>query len=321
MDESIGAVRLLVLVGPTAVGKTDLSMGLSETLNSEIIGADSRQVYRHMDIGTAKPSPEDRASVPHHLVDVVDPDEQFGLAGYLGLAKQSITNTDVRGTIPILVGGTGQYIWALLEGWQVPEVPPDPDTRESLEALARVSGLAAVLQVLEDIDPVAAGRVDRGNLRRVIRAVEVARHGPRPDPAKVPPDYDTLIIGLGLARDQLYQRIDRRVDEMMDAGWLSEVAALLDMGYGTGLPSMSGVGYRELGGHILGETSLDAAVQRTKFRSHKYARQQHAWFKRDDPRIRWFDSGDGIDSAVRTAVQWLDRPRATGVCGVSGLQG
>jgi len=313
MEESIGAARLLAVVGPTAVGKTDLSMRLAESLEGEIIGADSRQVYRHMDIGTAKPSHEARASASHHLVDVVDPDEQFGLANYLRLAKQSITNTDISGNIPILVGGTGQYIWALLEGWQVPEVPPDPDTRESLEALARGSGVAAVLQVLEEVDPVAAGRVDRGNLRRIIRAVEVARHGPRPEPAKAPPPYDTLIIGLGLTRSELYQRIDRRVDEMMDAGWLSEVAGLLDMGYGAGLPSMSGVGYGELAAYVRGETSLDAAVQRIKFRSHRYARQQHAWFKRSDPRIRWFDVDDGVDAAVRTALQWLDRPAVANI--------
>jgi tRNA dimethylallyltransferase len=312
---------MLAVVGPTAVGKTDLSTRLAELLEGEIIGADSRQVYRHMDVGTAKPSLEARARVPHHLVDVVDPDEQFGLANYLELAKQSITNTDIRGKIPILVGGTGQYIWALLEGWQVPEVPPDPDTRESLEALAKGSGVHAVLQVLEEVDPVAAATVDRGNLRRIIRAVEVARHGVRPDPAKVPPPYDPLVIGLGLARGLLYQRIDRRVDDMMDAGWLAEVGALLEMGYGADLPSMSGVGYRELAGYIQGETSLDAAVQRTKFRSHRYARQQHAWFKRSDPRIRWFDAGDGVDAAVRTALQWLDRPAAAGVHGVSGRQG
>jgi tRNA dimethylallyltransferase len=314
---------MLAVVGPTAVGKTDLSMRLAELLEGEIVGADSRQVYRHMDVGTAKPSLEARARVPHHLVDVVDPDEQFGLANYLELAKQSITNTDIRGKIPILVGGTGQYIWALLEGWQVPEVPPDPDTRESLEALAKGSGVHAVLQVLEEVDPVAAATVDRGNLRRIIRAVEVARHGVRPDPAKVPPPYDPLVIGLGLARSLLYQRIDRRVDDMMNAGWLSEVGALLEMGYGPDLPSMSGVGYRELAGYIQGETSLDAAVQRTKFRSHRYARQQHAWFKRSDPRIRWFDAGDGVDTAVRTALQWLDRPRrvGAGVHGVSGRQG
>ena len=321
MEESIGTARLLAVVGPTAVGKTELSMRLAESLKGEIIGADSRQVYRHMDIGTAKPSHEARARVPHHLVDVVDPDEQFGLASYLRLARQSITNTDIKGNIPILVGGTGQYIWALLEGWQVPEVPPDPDTRESLEALARGSGVDAVLQVLEDVDPVAADRVDRGNLRRIIRAVEVARHGLRPDPGKVPPPYDTLIIGLGLTRSQLYQRIDRRVDKMMDAGWLSEVAALLEMGYDAGLPSMSGVGYGELAGHIEGETSLDAAVQRTKFRSHRYARQQHAWFKRSDPRIRWFDVGDGIDAAARTALRWLDRPATTGERKLSGRKG
>ena len=308
------------MVGPTAVGKTDLSMRLTESLSAEIIGADSRQVYRHMDIGTAKPSHEDRAAVPHHLVDVVAPDEPFGLASYLRLAKESITNTDVRGNIPILVGGTGQYIWALLEGWQVPEVPPDSETRESLGALAESSGVDAVLQVLEDVDPAAAGRVDRGNLRRIIRAVEVARHGSRPDPAKVPPTYETLIIGLRLARSQLYQLIDHRVDEMMDAGWLSEVATLLDMGYHPSLPSMSGVGYRELAGHIRGESSVDVAVQRTKYRSHAFARKQHAWFKASDPRIQWFDvgDGDGGDAALRSALQWLDRPVTAGARRASG---
>ena len=190
----------------------------------------------------------------------------------------------------------------------MPKVPPDPRTRESLEALASRSGVRAVLQVLEEIDPVAADRVDRGNLRRVIRAVEVARHGPRPDPARVLPPYDPLVIGLGLTRSRLYERIDRRVDEMMDAGWLSEVAALHEMGYGADLPSMSGVGYGELAEYLQGKTSLDGAVQRTKFRSHRYARQQHAWFKGGDPRIRWFDAEDDVEGAVRAAHRWLGRP-------------
>jgi tRNA dimethylallyltransferase len=290
-------------------------------LDGEIVGADSRQVYRYMDIGTAKPSREARASVPHHLVDVVDPDEGFGLAGYIKLAKQSITNTTIRGKLPILVGGTGQYVWALLEGWQVPEVPPDTDARESLEALARRSGVGAVMEVLEKLDPVAAERVDSGNLRRIVRAVEVARHGVPSAPKKVPPGFEAFVIGLGLTRSLLYQRIDERVDDMMDAGWLSEVASLLGMGYGADLPSMSGVGYGELAAHIQGEASLAEAVQKTKFRSHRYARQQHAWFKRGDARVHWFDAVDDVESAVRTAAQWLERSDADGQRRASSRQG
>ncbi|MCL0028822.1 tRNA (adenosine(37)-N6)-dimethylallyltransferase MiaA [Dehalococcoidia bacterium] len=320
MDEHTHPVRLMAVVGPTAAGKSDLAMKLAETLEGEIVGADSRQVYRYMDIGTAKPSPADRARVPHHLIDVVYPDEQFGLASYLTLAKQSITNTSISGKIPILVGGTGQYIWALLEGWDVPRVPPDADTRESLESLAEVSGVSSVLRILEEIDPDAASRVDRRNPRRIIRAIEIARHGRRREPEKVPPPYETLILGLRLARSRLYERIDRRVDEMMDTGWLSEVESLLEIGYDPNLPSMSGVGYGELAAHLRGESRLDDAVQRTKYRTHRYARQQHSWFKLGDPRVHWFDVEDGADAAASIVREWLDQPALTRVDGTSTRQ-
>lgn len=317
MEEYDRPVRLVAVVGPTAAGKSDLAMKLAEMLEGEIVGADSRQVYRYLDIGTAKPSPADRTRVAHHLIDIVYPDEQFGLASYLTLAKQSITNTSISGKIPILVGGTGQYIWALLEGWDVPRVPPDADSRKALELQVEVSGVASVLHILEEIDPVAASRVDRQNPRRIIRAIEIARHGRRSEPEKVLPPYETLIVGLKLERSRLYQRIDRRVDKMMDAGWLSEVESLLEIGYGSNLPSMSGVGYGELAAHLRGEFSLYDAVQKTKYRTHRYVRQQHAWFKLDDPRVHWFDAENGGDAAASIVREWLDQPMLTRVVGTS----
>ncbi|MDP6665005.1 MAG: tRNA (adenosine(37)-N6)-dimethylallyltransferase MiaA [SAR202 cluster bacterium] len=304
--EASDKTKLLVVVGPTAAGKSSLAMHLATQLSGEIVGADSRHVYRLMDIGTAKPTFEDRREIPHHAIDVVDPDEDFGLVTYLELGTQAIINAKFHGNLPILVGGTGQYVWALLEGWQVPRVPPDLAARNELEELAGASGTGAVVDILRDLDAKAAARVDPNNLRRVIRAVEVARSGAGGSPKKIPPDYDLLVIGLSMPRPRLYRRIDDRVDDMLEAGWLDEVRGLLDAGYALDLPSMSGVGYRELGEHLVNGADLSEAIAKTKTRTHAFARRQHAWFKHDDPRIHWFDATDGIADAEAAVSQWLD---------------
>ena len=301
---------LLAIVGPTAAGKSALALGLARTYDGEIVSADSRQVYRWMDIGTAKPAPGELSAVPHHLIDMVDPDEPFNLAMFLERARASIHSIGARSRLPILVGGTGQWVWALLEGWNVPAVPPDPALRARLEERAGREGPGPLYEELLRKSPAAARRVDSGNARRVIRALEVAHErGVSPGtgaPRKTPPPFDVKVIGLTLPRQELYRRIDDRVDSMIERGWVGEVQRLLEMGYGPGLPSMSGLGYGDLVGYVRGETDLESALDRIKFGTHRFARGQYSWFRPADDRIRWIDSDAGPDAAAREVADWLD---------------
>jgi tRNA dimethylallyltransferase len=298
--------RLVVIVGPTAVGKTALALRLGEDLRGEVISADSRQVYRGMDVGTAKPTPGERARVPHHLVDVVDPDETLTLAQFQRLAYAAIDDILARGKLPLLVGGSGQYVRAVVEGWGVPEVAPQERLRAALEAL---SG-AELARWLASLDPVAAGRIDRRNRRRVIRALEVTLVTGRPiseQQRKSPPPYRILQIGLKLARPLLYQRVDARVDRMMEAGLLDETRRLAAR-YGWDVPAMSGLGYTQLGAYLRGEMALDEAVTAIKHETHRFVRQQANWFKPDDPAIHWFDAAEAAERFVR---DWLGVERKT----------
>ncbi len=305
---------LLVLVGPTAAGKTALSLALARQFDGEIVSADSRLFYRGLDVGTAKPTPEERAAAPHHLIDLCAPDETLSLGQYQRLAYATIDAIQQCGLLPILVGGTGQYVWAVVEGWGIPAVAPRPALRAALEQL---SGDEAV-HWLAALDPVAAGRIDPRNLRRVVRALEVTLTTGIPISElqrKTPPPYDTFILGLSRDRATLYERIDARVDGMMAAGLLDEVRGLRDAGYGLDLPSMSGLGYRQLLSYFEGEMSLEEAVTRIKFETHRFARQQATWFRGDDPRITWLDADD-IGAAVSSVAEWLaattdDRPQTT----------
>ena len=293
---------MLAVVGPTAVGKSALALRLAPLVNGEIVGADSRQVYRYMDVGTAKPSAEERAQVVHHVLDVVEPDEEFSLALYLRRARAAIREIEARGRVPILVGGTGQYVRALLDGWNVPEVPPDATLREEMEARVERDGAEALHRELADIDPEAAARIDPRNPRRVVRRLEVLRS---PHAATGPGEQqplDAVVVGLTLNRADLYGRIDARVDDMMSRGWLAEVEGLLARGYGAGLPSMSGHGYRELAAHLAGDWPLEEAVEETKRRVRRFPGQQYAWFRLDDERIRWFDAAGQLDAAAAYAL-------------------
>ncbi|WP_374689593.1 tRNA (adenosine(37)-N6)-dimethylallyltransferase MiaA [Promineifilum sp.] len=279
---------LLVLVGPTAVGKTALSLHLARRFAGEIISADSRLFYRGLDIGTAKPTAAERALVPHHLIDLCAPDETLSLGEYQRLAYRAIDDVLARGRLPILAGGTGQYMMAVVEGWGIPAVAPWPALRAALEGL----GKAEAARWLAALDPVAAGRIDRRNARRVVRALEVTlATGRRISDLqrKTPPPYDVAMVGLRRGRESLYARIDARVDEMMAAGLLDEVRRLRAAGYGPALPSMSGLGYRQLLAHLDGQMSLEEAIERIKFETHRFARQQATWFRADDPRITWLD--------------------------------
>ncbi len=295
----------MAIVGPTATGKSRLAIRLAQAFSGEIINADSRQVYRHLDIGTAKPNPQEMSLVPHHLVDIIDPDEDFSLAQYQALAFQAIKDTQERNRLPWLVGGSGLYVRAVLEGWQIPEVPPDPELRRRLEERAGEGNAAELYQELVRIDPVAAEKIDSRNVRRVIRALEVNRtagtHFSRLPQKQLPP-FDTLIIGLTADRAELYRRIDSRVDEMVAQGLVEEVKKLLDMGYDLSLPSMSGVGYRQIGRYLKGELTLEMAIQQTKYETHRIARHQYSWFRLKDDRIKWFDIAGEIEHKVEALV-------------------
>jgi tRNA dimethylallyltransferase len=307
--------QLLATVGATATGKTALTVRLAEQLGGEIVNADSRQVYRGMDIGTAKPASEERARVRHWLVDVVDPDGPFSLGRYLDLARAALEGCWSHGVLPILAGGTGQYVWALLEGWQVPRVPPDGALRAELEARVEREGVASLAAELERVDPAYAARVDKQNSRRVIRALEVYQRTGRPISScrtRVPPDFSWRAIGLACEREELYRRIDARVDAMMAAGLLEEVRGLIERGYSRSLPSMSGIGYRQLCQHLAGELSLDEAVERIKTETHRLARMQRNWFRPGDDRITWIDvtRGDSFPEVLRVVESELGRPSA-----------
>ena len=296
---------LIVIVGPTAAGKTALSLELAEAVGGEIISADSRQIYRGMDIGTAKASPAERARIPHHLLDIVEPDQALTLAEYQHLAYMAIAAVYARGKRPLLVGGTGQYIHAVVEGWRIPAVEPQEELRAALEAEAARTGSVALHTRLAVIDPVAAARIDYRNVRRVIRALEVCLVTGQPISElqrKDPPPYPILQIGVMRPRPDLYARIDDRVDQMLAAGLITEVQRLIAAGYGWHLPAMSGLGYREIGQHLAGEISLAEAAALIKKHTRRLVHQQSTWFRADDPAIRWFDLTQITVSALLAAV-------------------
>ena len=297
--------RLVAIVGPTGIGKSKLALRLAQTLNGEIVSADSRQVYCHMDIGTAKPDPASLSLVPHHLISIVNPDEDFSLAQYQELAYRAIDDIQQHNKLALLVGGSGQYIRSVLEGWGIPQVPPDPEFRHSLEEKAADNGTDELYQELMKVDPVAAQRIDQRNVRRVIRALEVYRGTEIPLSQlqqKKPPSLKTLVIGLTADRAELYRRIDLRVDEMIEQGLVAEVEKLMNMGYDFNLPAMSSIGYKQIGMFLRGELLLAAAIQQIKFETHRFVRHQYMWFQLKDDRIKWFDIQANVDSGIAMLV-------------------
>ena len=284
---------MIVIVGPTAVGKSELALRLSQYFPSEIISADSRQVYRYMDIGTNKPTPDERALVPHHLIDVVNPDEDFSLAMYHQLGYGALNAIQRKGKLPLLVGGSGLYVWSLVEGWKIPQVPPNQKLRHQLETRAEEEGSQSLYQELQDIDPTAAEKINPNNTRRIIRALEIYNATGQPSSRlqrKEMPDFPVLLIGLTQARNELYEIIDCRVDKMIQRGLVEEVEQLLEKGYGPSLPSMSGIGYKQTVQFLRKEMTLPQAIDRIKYETHRLARHQNAWFRPNDSRIHWFDT-------------------------------
>jgi tRNA dimethylallyltransferase len=299
---------LILIVGPTAVGKTEISIQQAERLNGEIVSADSRLFYRGMDIGTAKPSREERARVPHHLIDIANPDEILSLAVFQQKAHDVIADIHTRSKLPFLVGGTGQYVRAVTEGWAPPEVVPNESLRSELERMKEERGIYWLHDKLRSLDPVAAEKIDARNFRRTIRALEVImttgkkfseQRGQSDSP------YHLVTIGLTRPREELYQRVDLRIDAMFDNGFLDEVKGLLAKGYSPTLPTMSAIGYRECVEVVQGKIKLEEAKQAIRRATRVFVRRQANWFKESDPNIHWFKVEDGIVDEIENNIRQL----------------
>jgi tRNA dimethylallyltransferase len=294
---------LLVIVGPTAVGKTEFSIKLAEILDAEIISSDSRLLYKGMDIGTAKPTTEQRRRVNHHLIDLISPDNPWSLTLYTKEVSRVIDAIHYRKKLPILVGGTGQYVRAILEAWQPPALAPDLRLRSVLERIGNSIGRVKLYEILKMTDPAAAGKIEPNNLRRTIRALEVMlvtgqRFSELRRRTTCP--YPYLVIGLIRPRKDLYARIDNRIDEMIEMGFIDEVRMLLHQGYSKELPAFSAIGYTQIADYLQGKSTLGNAVQQIKSLSRKFVRRQANWFKPNDPMIHWFQADDAnlVDEVV-----------------------
>ena len=283
---------VIVMVGPSAVGKTALSIELAMRFSAEIISLDSRYLYRGMDIGTAKPTQAEMQGVPHHLIDIAEPDEILSLPQIQRRAAAAISAIKQRGNIPFMVGGTGQYVWGVIEGWLPPSAKPNERLRTTLEEIAAKAGAAAMHEYVTILDPEAAKKIEPNNVRRSIRALEVILStGERfsDQKRKAPPSHDFKIIGLQRSRQELYQRVDQRIDQMITGGLVPETEVLLQKGYPLDLPSMTAIGYKEITQYLRNEISLEEAVRLMKRRTRTFIRHQANWFKPTDARIRWFD--------------------------------
>lgn len=286
----------VLIAGPTGVGKSALAIELAEAVGGEIIAADSRQVYRGLEIGTAQPTAEELARVPHHLVGFVAPDQPFSAAQFVEGAERALTEIGQRGRVALVVGGTYHYVQALLQRLELPRVPPRWGVRQELEELGRAGQATQLHARLAGLDPEAAAAIPPSNVRRVVRALEVieatgrpfsevGRHRGEPRAA--------LRLALTLPRAELYAQLDARTDEMLRRGWLDETRALLEAGYSPGLPALTSTGYRELIRHLWGELSLDEATRRVKYSTHAYVRHQYAWLRRDE-RLEWLEQGPDV---------------------------
>ena len=304
-------IPVVSIVGSTGVGKTALAIQIGEALDGEIISADSRQIYRLMDIGTAKPTSAEQARVRHHLIDVVSPSETLGVAEYQRAALAAIAEVAGRGKLPLLVGGTGQYITATLEGWRIPEVPPDEALRTVLSVEAERDGGESLYTRLLALDPGAAGLIDRRNIRRVIRALEVTLATGEPfseQRRRDPPPFRVMELGLQLDRTLLDSRLDARIDMMLDNGLVAEVQNLLDMGFDRRLPAMSGLGYADLSAYLCGEKTYSEAVELFKRSTRTFARRQMTWFTRHGT-PRWIDLTNATQSDPATVIETIRRWR------------
>lgn len=298
---------LILIVGPTAVGKTELAIQLAEGFPSggEIVSADSRLFYRGMDIGTAKPTREEQARAPHHLIDIVNPDEILSLAVFQQKAREAIAGIHIRNKMPFLVGGTGQYIRAVTEAWSPPEVEPDKRLRNELEKMKQERGVYWLYEKLRHLDPLAAEKIDARNYRRTIRALEVImttgkKFSEQRGQSESP--YHLITIGLTRPRTELYERVDQRIEAMFANGFLEEVKRLLAKGYSPSLPTMSAIGYRECVRVIQGELNEEQAKADIRRATRVFVRRQANWFKESDPNIKWFRVEQGVVEEIEAYI-------------------
>jgi tRNA dimethylallyltransferase len=299
---------LPALVGPTASGKTEAGIAIAEALGAEIVSVDSMLVYRGMDIGTAKPGPRELARVPHHLLDLVDPSEPFSVSVFQSAGREVLRDIQGRGATPLLVGGSGLYLRAIVDDLEFPGT--EPEVRRQLEREATVRGAGPLFARLTELDPAAADKIEPSNVRRTVRALEVAAVTARPFSGfaeswgRYPPER-ARIAGIALSREALVQRIEARVGAMIARGFLDEVRALVDRGFGGWLTSTQAIGYAEMAAHLAGESTLEDAVTGTVKRTKALARRQTAWFRRD-PRVRWFQAGsEGAAALTDEIVEYL----------------
>ena len=295
----------IVITGPTAIGKSALALALAPRFGAEIVSADSRQVYRHLDIGTAKPTIAERGAVRHHLVDIVEPDQPYSAGSFRRDAESALLELGRRGQVAFLVGGSPHYLQAVVERLEIPPVPPQPELRRELEQLARVHGPEALHERLRRVDPTAARQIPATNIRRVIRALEVY------EVTRIPfseigrrrgPPLPALRLGITTDRKTLYNRIDKRVEMQLRAGLVEEARRLLGMGFSAELPPLAGLVYREAIAIARGEIQLAQGARRMKETTHAFARRQYTWFRRDQG-IVWFELGPGLAARVAAAIE------------------
>lgn len=275
-----GIPPLIVIFGPTASGKTSLSVELAKALNGEIVSADSRQIYRKMAIATALVTKEEKQGIPHHMIEVTEPDMPISMAEYREMALKCIEDILRRGKIPFLVGGTGLYISAIIENYEMPKVPPNEKLRQKLEKMAKEKGKESVHKILEDLDPEKAKEIHANNLRYVIRAIEILKDKTQQKPKTGKSKFATFIINLEWPREVLYNRINQRVDIMAKAGLIEEIKSLLKHGYDKSLPALTSVGVKEIVPYIEGKTTKEEALELLKKNTRNYAKRQITWSKR-----------------------------------------
>lgn len=302
--------KIIVIAGPTAVGKTKYAIEAAKALNGEIISCDSMQLYKYMDIGSAKPTEEELSQVKHHLVDLIDPSEPFSVAAYQKLAKEAINEVFAKGKIPVIAGGTGLYLNSLLYDMDFSNAPQNPDLRRSLEQEAALMGSEYLYEKLQSLDPEAAFRIHPNNTKKIIRAIEGATSGDKIKDFKncteICKDYERILIGLTRNRDELYDRINKRVDLLISQGLFREVKGLLERGLSEDDISMKGIGYKEIIGYFNGIYTEEESIDLIKKNTRHFAKRQITWFKRYED-IRWINISeyDGDDKAIEEMIRWL----------------